>query len=155
MMNTMRPYLRIALITSLIALVPFISGCVGVGIGIATAGLIGLGPERERIRGDIDGTLSVDYPIVVAAAADVINELQFTKVVKNEDVKQSTTEFEAETLQNRSLSIKISKEGVNLTKVRVHMQIFGDRDTSTAVLNKIRLKVHSEKETIEPRADKN
>ncbi len=134
---------RVLLWVSLALSVPLFSGCVGVGIALGTAGLIGLGPERDHIRGEIDGTLSYDYPKVVACAANVLAELQFTDVRKTEDEKKATTDFSAHTMQGRSITIGVSKEGVNLTKVKVHMEIFGDRDTSTAVLAKIRQKLEN------------
>lgn len=124
--------------------IPFFSGCVGVGIALGAAGLIGLGPERDRIRGEIDGTLSYDYPKVASAAAAVLADLEFKDVRKTEDEKKAATDFSANTMQGRSITIGVSKEGVNLTKVKVHMEIFGDRDTSAVVLAKIKQKLETQ-----------
>jgi hypothetical protein len=124
-------------------IMPLLTGCMGVGIALGAAGLYGLGPEKDRIRGDIDGTLSHDYQKVVSAAKAVIQELEFKDLQKNEDEKKSIVEFAAKTLQERSITVKVSKEGVNLTKVKVHMDIFGDRDTSAAVLAKIKQKLQA------------
>jgi hypothetical protein len=134
---------RVVLCALLGLTLPFFSGCLGVGLAVGAAGLVGLGPERDRIRGEIDGTLSVDYPLVVASTADVLAELQFTDIKRTEDTKASKTEFSARTLQGRSITVGVNKEGANLTKVKVHMEIFGDRDTSNVVLGKIKKKVEA------------
>jgi hypothetical protein len=125
----MGPLLRLRLILVLGALA-VTSGCLIVAAGAAGAGTV------AYVRGELDATLGNPYSPVVDAAARAMTQLQFATVSESRDAFNA--EIIARTSQDKKIDITLSRQGDDLTQLKIRIGLFGNEEESRAILDRIK-----------------
>lgn len=128
--NLLRRILAGAALASALALS---SGCFLVAVG--AAGAAGAGTVAY-IRGELDASLGSRLDAVVGAADRAIAQLQFAKISDTRDAFSAV--IVARTAQDQKITITVTKEADELSKVRIRIGVFGDEPKSRAILDKIK-----------------
>jgi hypothetical protein len=120
------------LLLSVVAVVPiaalggcwFLVGAAGAGAGVAYA------------KGDLEGIVDADVESVAAATGRALEELDLTVV----STKSSKIDGEvvARTAGDEKITVRLSEEGEQRTKVRIRIGVFGDETLSRRIYDTIR-----------------
>ncbi len=87
-------------------------------------------------KGDLEAALDENLDDVYQASTTAMDELQLMIVSKTKDMLEA--EIIGRTSQDKKITIKIRKEGENLTKLSIRVGTFGDEAQSQAIYDKIR-----------------
>jgi hypothetical protein len=108
------------------------SGCFVAAVGVAAGAGAG---TVAWIKGELDANLDRGYDASTNAANAAVAQLGFAKVSEAKDAFND--EIIARTAADEKVSIKLSKQADNLTKVEIRIGTFGDEKMSRAILNRI------------------
>jgi hypothetical protein len=110
------------------------SGCFLVAVG--AAGAAGAGTVAY-VRGELNATLGNQYNPVVDASSRAVSQLQFAMVSETRDAFNA--EIIARTAQDKKIDITVTKQGDDLTNIRIRIGMFGNEEESRAILDRIKL----------------
>jgi hypothetical protein len=102
---------------------------------IVAAGAAGAGTVAY-VRGELDATLGNPYSPVVDAAARAMTQLQFATVSESRDAFNA--EIIARTSQDKKIDITLSRQGDDLTQLKIRIGLFGNEEESRAILDRIK-----------------
>ena len=117
-------------VVAVLALLPFLSGCVAVLAGAAGAGTV------AWVEGRLDATLDTSFAKAEKAADRAITELQFIKISEKKDALNAI--LTARTAEDKKIEIKVNRVGDTTTQVQIRVGVFGDEGKSLAILDKIK-----------------
>lgn len=113
------------------------SGCLALAVHGAMMG--------TRMANDSKGTVAAtwdrSYESVAGAADKVLHEMKFANLSKSAAQQSFVSTFSGRTAQGDALSVVVTKEAENLTKIEIRIGQAGDRETSRAILEEIRARV--------------
>ena len=118
------------MVTLGLALLPGLTGCALMAVGT------GAGAVAYYELNKLETNLGTDYSKVVKATQAAIKELEFSPISENKDALKA--EFVARTALDKKVEIILTKSGDQVTKVQIRVGLFGDRDLSIAILDKIK-----------------
>ncbi|MDD3180032.1 MAG: DUF3568 family protein [Opitutaceae bacterium] len=124
------PLNRILLASLALAVGAVMSGCFAVAAGA------GAGAAVAYAKGRLETNLASDYNKVCKATQQAITQLEFAKISDKKDGLKA--EFLARTALDKKVQIDLTKAGDRLTKVVIHVGLFGDQEISQAILDKIK-----------------
>lgn len=104
------------------------SGCV-VAAAAAAAGAV------AYVKADLNATLGENVPTVARATKQAITDLRFFELANKQDAV--TAEFVVRNAKDERITIKLTKSGERLTKIKIHVGILGNEELSRAILDEI------------------
>lgn len=111
-------------------LLPLLSGCVVVLAGAASAGTV------AWVEGRLDSPLDANFDQLENAVNKAVTQLQFVKVSEKKDAL--TAKLTVRTAEDKKVEIKVLRVGDKTSRVQIRIGVFGDKDLSLAVLDKIK-----------------
>jgi hypothetical protein len=111
-------------------LLPLLSGCVVVLAGAASAGTV------AWVEGRLDAPLDANFDQLENAVNKAVTQLQFVKVSEKKDAL--TAKLTVRTAEDKKVEIKVLRVGDKTSRVQIRIGVFGDKDLSLAVLDKIK-----------------
>ncbi|MEX1017213.1 MAG: DUF3568 family protein [Phycisphaeraceae bacterium] len=119
--------LTAATLLTLIALTS--AGC----LAVAAAGAAGAGVAY--VRGASQGLVKADPATVIEAGEAVVDGMDMTVISSEAD--QATGELRGRTATDKAVNISATREGDGVSKVRVRVGTFGDRQLSDELYRRI------------------
>jgi hypothetical protein len=121
---------RLSLFLAL-GLLPILSGCVVAAAGVAAgAGAI------AYVQGELESTLDQNYDKTLDATRAGLKDLEFAKVSEKKDALEA--ELIYRTALDKKVTIKLIKITEKTTKVKIRIDLLGDKAISLMVLEKIK-----------------
>lgn len=108
-------------------------GCLIVAAGAAGASMV------AYVRGDLTAPLDTDYESAVKAARRALDKLEFKIIDEKRDALAA--DFVARTALDKKVQVRVTKQGENVTQVRIRVGVFGDEALSMTVLNEIKQRI--------------
>ncbi len=123
-------FLRGLIVLGLVAVLPWLSGCVVVAAGAVGAGAV------AYVRGELAASVEADLDATYAAAQRALDKLEFAKI----DQRKSGLDAQLvrRTALDKRVEIKLKKVTDRLTKVEIRVGLVGDQELSLTLLDKIR-----------------
>jgi Protein of unknown function (DUF3568) len=128
-MKTIRTLLGAAVVAVGGAMLALNSGCILAAAGEA-AGTVAF------VEGKFIAHVSNPYDRVERAAAVAIKDMQFALVSEKRDAL--TAEFTARTAKDTKVVVAVYREGDNLTRIEIRVGVFGDKQVSMLIFDRIR-----------------
>jgi hypothetical protein len=113
-----------------ISLAGMISGCVAVLVGAGVVGTV------AYVGGELQVTESKNVDMVYQAALKAVDDLQLKDVMKNKKVIDAV--ITARNEENKKVTIKLSVEDINVTKISIRVGTFGDKLKSRQIYSQIK-----------------
>jgi hypothetical protein len=126
----MRTIWRFRGIFAALLLLPLLPGCVAVLAGSAGAGTI------AWVEGRLDAPLDVSLDKAEHAVNRAVTDLQFARVSETKDGLTAT--LTVRTAEDKKVTIKIVRVGELTSRVQIRVGVFGDKDQSLIILDKIK-----------------
>ena len=121
---------RVLLAALLVAVTVASSGCVLMAGAAAGAGAVAyMGRELQANQ-------SADYSKVVAATRLALKEFEFARVSENKDALKAV--FVSRTALDKKVEVTVTNAGKKSTNITIRVGLFGDRELSMAILEKIK-----------------
>ncbi|MBI3884266.1 MAG: DUF3568 family protein [Opitutae bacterium] len=106
------------------------SGCVLMAGAAAGAGAVAYAGR------ELQANQPADYAKVVDATRLALKELEFARVSENKDALKAV--FVSRTALDKKVEITVTNAGKNATNLTIQVGLFGDRELSLAILEKIK-----------------
>jgi hypothetical protein len=119
----------VLLVTTLITLLPLLSGCIAIVAAGAGAG------AYAYIRGGLDSHLSESIEVCIPAVRSAMSQMDFVKIKETSDIKSAKFIYR-DALDTR-LVVTLHQKQDSLTAISIRVGRVGDESRSIQILNSI------------------